>query len=328
MAEPAIQVTDLVKVYREKSSHPVRALDGLTLTVREGEIFGLLGRNGAGKTTLLRILTTLIEPTSGRVTILHRDAVKNPLEVRKNICVVLQENAVELYLSVRDNFFTFARFHSIPAGEVRSRTNRVIEQFGLGDYADQKVIDLSSGLKRRVQVAKVFMVDKPIIFLDEATTGMDPVNKRATIDAIREQARRGRTIFLTTHILQEAEELCDTIAIIDHGKRLACGSLQQIKSLARHALDITLTFDTLTDATLSELRALPSTKFEHTDNTVDMCVAGGEVAVLELVARLARQQRVLHVEMSSATLEDAFFELLRKSAHRPPGTTEDGGLSP
>lgn len=306
----AIAVTDLVKVYREHSSAPVRALDGLSLTVGRGEIFGLLGRNGAGKTTLLRVLTTLIRPTGGHVTVLGHDVLRDPLEVRKNICVVLQENAVELFLSVRDNLETYARFHGIPREEIRRRADRAIDQFGLGEHRAQKVIDLSGGLKRRVQVAKVFMVDKPLIFLDEATTGMDPINKRAALDAIREQTARGRTIFLTTHLLQEAEELCDTIAIVDRGQLVAGGDVRTIKAMASGALDLTITFERLTPEMLGRLRALPALKFSHTNTTVEMCIKGEEAAVLQMVAALAQETRILHFEATGATLEDAFVELL------------------
>ncbi len=186
---PAIHVQELVKVYRGSGGKPVRALDGLTLEVRQGEIFGLLGRNGAGKTTLLRVLTTLVPPTSGSARVMGMDVQTHGLDVRRSICAVLQENAVEIFLSVDDNLATYARFQGVPRAEARRRADRALEVFGLTEYRSQKVIDLSGGLKRRVQVAKVFMADKPIVFLDEATTGMDPLNKRATLDAIREEAR-------------------------------------------------------------------------------------------------------------------------------------------
>jgi ABC-2 type transport system ATP-binding protein len=139
---------------------------------------------------------------------------------------------------------------------------------------------------------------------------MDPITKHATIDAIRDQAHLGRTVFFTTHILQEAEELCDTIAIVDNGKCLALGDLQQIKSMARQALEVSVTFDLLTDAILAELQTLPLLKFAQKDNTVEMCIRGGEVEALELVTRLARGKHVVHVEVNSASLEDAFIELL------------------
>lgn len=320
MSDHAIDISNLVKVYKETSPQPVRALDGVDLRVRRGEIFGLLGRNGAGKTTLLRILTTLTQPTAGDVSVFGMDIRRDALAIRRNICVVLQENAVEIFLSVRDNLTTYARFHSVPRDEINRRADRAIEQFGLGEYRNQKVIDLSGGLKRRVQVAKVFMVDKPLVFLDEATTGMDPINKRATIDAIRDQSTQGRTIFMTTHILQEAEELCDTIAIIDRGKLVASGNIHAIKSLASRALDITMTFETLTEEMLGHLRALPAMKLKYSNNTVEMCIRGEEASTLELIARLARTNRLVHFEASSATLEDAFFEVLGGERRDGEGT--------
>jgi ABC-2 type transport system ATP-binding protein len=322
MDEPAIEVENLVKVYREGSSLPVRALDGLSLRVSKGEIFGLLGRNGAGKTSLLRILTTMIQPSSGRVSVLGSDIQRQALDVRKKICVVLQENAVELYLSVWDNLSTYGRFHSIPRADLEQRADHVIGQFGLREYVNQKVIDLSGGLRRRVQVAKVFLVDKPLVFLDEATTGMDPINKRATLDAIREQSRIGRTIFLTTHMLQEAEELCDSIAIIDHGRCVAYGNLRAIKALATNTFDIEVTFDAVTDPLLDELRQLPLVKLTRKKNTIAMSMKGEELAALELVSRVAKHHKVIHIEVSTSTLEDAFLELLEKRSGAGRATRE------
>jgi ABC-2 type transport system ATP-binding protein len=317
-SETAIDVRDLVKIYRPRSAPPVRALDRLTLQVRRGEIFGLLGRNGAGKTTLLRILTTLIPPTSGEVKILGHDLRTYADEIRSHLCVVLQENAVELYLSVVDNLDTYARFHSIPRHQVLARIEGVMDQFGLTEYCTQKVIDLSGGLKRRVQVAKVFLVDKPLVFLDEATTGMDPINKRATLEAIHQQARQGRTIFLTTHVLEEAEELCDTIAIIDRGRCIASGDLPRIKALVPGAFEITIVFDTIPPSLLENLGRLPLLRLSHTPTTVEATVRPADLSVLEEVIRIARHAEIRHLEVRSATLEDVFLELLGPEAGGPP----------
>lgn len=313
MADAVIQTDSLVKVYKEKSPQPVRALDGLNLSVKRGEIFGLLGRNGAGKTTLLRILTTLIPASSGNARILGLDVDKNGLEVRKNICAVLQENALEMFLSVKDNLMTYARFHSVPSHEREKRSMHAIEQFGLTEHITQKAMDLSGGLKRRLQVAKVFMVDKPVVFLDEATTGMDPINKRAVLDAIREQANRGRTIFLTTHILQEAEELCDTIALINKGKIIASGDLNTIKALATNVFEVSITFESITDDIIQQLRSLSPIRFEQKGNTVELCINSVDGTVLETIARLSRISPIVQLEMNGGTLEDAFVELLGES---------------
>jgi len=322
MSDPAIIVEDLVKLYKSRTDHPVRALDGLSISVGNGEIFGLLGRNGAGKTTLLRILTTLIRPTSGRVSVLGLDVSERQLEIRRNICVVLQETAVELYLSVRDNLDTYARFQGVPRVLIPERIKKVTEQFGLGDVLQQKTIDLSGGLKRRVQVAKVFMVDKPVIFLDEATMGMDAINKRATLNAIHEETLKGRTIVLTTHILEEAEELCDKVAIIDRGKIVASGDLPTIKSIVSGTIDIILTFETLTDEVLRQLKTLPLQKFSQAGNTVELCLRVDHLTVLDYVAQLARSAKVLNVEVATTSLEDAFIEIIDRIRPSETGAPE------
>jgi ABC-2 type transport system ATP-binding protein len=305
-----IRAQDLVKVYHPGSRNAVRALDGLTLDITKGEIFGLLGRNGAGKTTLLRILTTLVRPTEGLAEVCGYNVADHPRKVREAICAVLQENAVEVFLSVMDNLSTYARFHSIPSSQIRSKAEAVMEQFGLTDHRNQKVIDLSGGLKRRVQVAKVFMVDKPVVFLDEATTGMDPVNKRATLDAIREHARQGRTILLTTHILQEAEELCDRIAIIDHGRSIASGDLQKIKALAGSAYDVSVTFKTMRPEIQEIARSFPLLKLTTTHTTLEMSIQGTDGSTFALLNALSRCEPIVHFEVNSASLEDVFLELL------------------
>lgn len=310
MSETAISVVNLTKVYREGTSGAVLALDGVNLSVRRGEIFGLLGRNGAGKTTLLRILTTLIAPTGGTATVLGLDVQKHGLEVRRRLCAVLQENALEQFLSVKDNLITYARFHAVPPHEREPRAARAMEQFGLTEHSNQKAMDLSGGLKRRLQVAKVFMVDTPIVFLDEATTGMDPINKRAVLDAIREQADSGRTVFLTTHILEEAEELCNTIAMINKGRIVATGDVHTIKALGSSVFEITITFDAVNDAILRQLHSLAPARILQQGNTIAMCVNGIESSVLETITQLSRAATITHLEVNSGTLEDAFVELL------------------
>jgi len=189
----------------------------------------------------------------------------------------------------------------------------VMAQFGLEEYRHQKVIDLSGGLKRRVQVAKVFMVDKPVVFLDEATTGMDPVNKRATLDAIREHARQGRTILLTTHILQEAEELCDRIAIVDQGRCLVTGDLAMIKSMATRAYDINVTFERMRPEILETASRYPLLKLRSTSTTLEMSVRGSEVSTFALLDALSHVEPIVHFEVTSASLEDVFLELLGTS---------------
>jgi ABC-2 type transport system ATP-binding protein len=316
MSEFALQVENLVKVYeprglRLRGRTPVRAVDGLSFEVKRGQIFGLLGPNGAGKTTTLKVLNTLIRPTSGRASVLGFDVVAQPLDVRRRISVVIQESAAELFLSTRDNLLTFARFHSLPIAEAQRRAEKVMDLFHLREDAARKVQDLSGGFRRRVQVAKVFMVDTPVVFMDEFSTGMDPILKRAVMSYLREEAARGRTIVLTTQILSEAEELCDDILIMNKGKQVARGDLHALKLLSENVYDVSLTFEKLPVAIEQHLAPLAPRRMSVTGNSVEFSVKADEARVLALVAELAKRERVLRVEVSGASLEDIFVELMK-----------------
>lgn len=312
MSDPAIVVDGLVKVFRRRGQPEVRAVDGLSFTVPRGEIFGLLGPNGAGKTTTLRILTTLVAPTSGRATVLGRNVVSESLEVRRRIAVVIQEHAAELFLSVRDNLLTFARFHGLHGGAARRRADEVMERFALRADARRKVQDLSGGFRRRVQVAKVLMIDTPLVFLDEFSTGMDPLLKRSVMALLREEADRGRTIVLTTQVLPEAEELCDDILILNRGREVARGDLHTLKLLSAGVYEVAVTFESLPEGIERELEARHPLRLRVSDRTVEIALKEDEARVLGLVADLARRGRVLRIEIGGATLEDVFIELMER----------------
>jgi len=309
MSDYAIEVVDLVKVFSRRGQRSVRAVDGLSFAVPRGTIFGLLGPNGAGKTTTLRILTTLARPTSGRATVAGHDVVGSPLDVRRNIAAVIQENAADLLLTVRDNLLTYGRFHGLAPSEIAGRADRVLAEFGLGEEAGRKVMDLSGGFRRRVQVAKAFMVETPVLFLDEFSTGMDPILKRQVMSSLRAQAGRGRTIVLTTHILTEAEELCEDILIVNGGRQVARGDLHALKLLSRGVYEVTMTLDKVPGGLEEELRARRPLRLRVNSNTVEVALKEDEARVLALVADLARRARVLRVEIAGADLEDVFVEL-------------------
>jgi ABC-type multidrug transport system ATPase subunit len=313
MSTDSILVENLVKTFERRGQPPTRAVDGLTFGVARGSIFGLLGPNGAGKTTTLRMLTTLVRPTGGRASIEGFDVVRQPLEVRRRIAVVIQEHAAELFLSVRDNIKAFARFHGLTRAALGSRVDEVIEQFGLADETNRKVMDLSGGFRRRVQVAKMFVVDTPVLFLDEFSTGMDPLLKRSVMARLRAEAQRGRTIVLTTQVLTEAEELCDDILIINKGRQAARGDLHSLKLLSAGVYEVTVTFAELPERLEEEVRALDPLRMEITQNTLVLGLRESEARVLDLVARLAAKGRVLRLEVSGASLEDIFVELTRPS---------------
>ncbi len=313
MSEAALEVENLAKVYHPRSQAPVHAVDGMSFGVARGTIFGLLGPNGAGKTTILKILNTLSRPTGGWARVLGYDVVAQPLEVRRRVSVVLQETAVELFLTVRDNLLSFARFHGLDRNPARRRADEVMERFHLGDDADRKVQDLSGGYRRRVQVAKVFMVSTPVLFLDEFSTGMDPVLKRAIMGYLREEAGRGRTIVLTTQVLSEAEELCDDILIMNKGRLVARGDLNALKLLSEGVYEVVMTFDRLPAGIEGELARLDPLRVNVNQSTIEVALKASEARVLELVSELARDRRVMRVEVTGASLEDIFVELTKEN---------------
>jgi ABC-2 type transport system ATP-binding protein len=315
MSRAAIEVENLVKVFGGRFGRAgVPAVSDLTFNVERGAIFGLLGPNGAGKTTTLRILTTVVRPTSGRASVLGYDVVRQPQEIRRRIVVVIQEHAAELFLSVRDNLLTFARFHGQSGPDVRRRADRILDDFGLAAEATRKVQDLSGGYRRRVQVAKVFMVDTPIVFLDEFSTGMDPILKRSVMELLRREAAGGRTIVLTTQVLSEAEELCDDILIIGNGRPLARGDLNALKLLTDRLYDVSVTFDRAPADLDAVLAGYEPIRVRTSQNTVHIALKDEESHVLALVTALAARGRVLRIEINGASLEDIFIELTQKGA--------------
>ena len=309
MSEFALEIENLVKVYASRGKAPIRAVDGMSFRVPRGIIFGLLGPNGAGKSSLLRMLSTLTRPTEGTAKILGYDVVKRPIEVRKRISSVIQATAVELFLSVKDNLLTYARFQGLDKAVAARRADALIEEFQLGPEVDRKVQDLSGGFRRRVQVAKVFMVDTPVLFLDEFSTGMDPILKRQVMNLLRAEIEKERTIILTTQVLNEAEELCDDILIINRGKQIARGDLNTLKQLSRGVYDITLAFDRLPDTIQTEIAALTPIRFTVEGNTIELTLKIEEHRVMDVVSALSRNRHVLRVEVRGASLEDIFVEL-------------------
>lgn len=217
MEMPCISVKDLRKSY----GRSVNAVDGVTFDIPYGRVFGFLGPNGAGKTTTLKVLTTLVHPTSGTVRIFDKDIVRHSKEIRKRIGVVLQEPSFESNLKVERALELYGLMWGISGEKRRDRARGLIEKFDLGSFRNSKNDELSIGQRRRVQVAREFMHDMDLLFLDEPTVGLDPAARRTLLDYVKQQVRGGLTVFFTTHIMEEAEYLCDEIAIINKGKIMA-----------------------------------------------------------------------------------------------------------
>ncbi len=254
-----------------KSYGSVKAVNDITMSIKSGQVFGFLGPNGAGKSTTIKLLTTLIQPSGGSLTILGIDAIKNPLKVRHKIGVVLQQPSYERTLTVEKSLEKYGMMWNVPKIERKIRMEKLLKDFELIEIRKKRNEDLSIGQRRRVQVAREFMHDMDLLFLDEPTVGLDPSARRKLLDYLRNKVKTGLTIFFTTHILTEAEYLCDEIAIIDKGKILAVDTpdalknrfgkektikihllknQQEVKSLLSGILDCKIDFKTGTNITI------------------------------------------------------------------------------
>jgi len=225
----AIEAEGLVKVYRTRAGE-VRALDGLDLVVPEGSVLGLLGPNGAGKTTTVRILATLLRPDAGRATVAGFDVVREADQLRSVIGLSGQYAAVDENLTGNENLWMFGRLYQMSSGEAKRRAETLLEQFSLTDAANRPVKTYSGGMRRRLDLASALIGQPRLLFLDEPTTGLDPRSRIAMWDVIRSLVREGTTLLLTTQYLEEADELADTIAVVDHGRIIAKGTADELKS--------------------------------------------------------------------------------------------------
>jgi len=223
--EVVMRTEQLTKVY---NGH-IRAVDGLDLEVYEGEIFGLLGPNGAGKTTTAGMLTTRVIPTSGRAFVGGIDVVEHPTAAKQVIGVVPQSNTLDRSLSVWENLYFHGRFFGMSAKTAKAEATRLLEQFRLIERAKEPVAALSGGMAQRLMVARAIMHRPATLFLDEPTAGLDPQSRLALWEILGELHAEGQTILLTTHYMEEADELCDRLAIIDHGHLLALGTPEELK---------------------------------------------------------------------------------------------------
>ncbi len=224
-----ITAEGLVKIYKTRK-HEVRALDGLDLSVADGTILGLLGPNGAGKTTTVRILATLLKPDAGHATVAGYDVVRDAQQIRTLIGLSGQYAAVDENLTGRENLWMFGTLYQLPSGTARTRANELLEQFELTDAGDRVVKTYSGGMRRRLDLASALIGRPKLLFLDEPTTGLDPRSRLGMWEVIRSLVREGVTLLLTTQYLEEADELADTIAVVDRGKIIARGTADELKA--------------------------------------------------------------------------------------------------
>ncbi|MYB18043.1 MAG: ABC transporter ATP-binding protein [Holophagales bacterium] len=238
MSTVQVEVQDLSKNFFDQSRGEVRAVQEVNFECRSSEIFGLLGANGAGKTTTLRMISTVLQPTAGTARVLGHDVVSDPVEVRRNLGFYSASTALYPRLTARETLTLFARVNKYPAERTRSRVEEMIERFGLGDYAGARIEKLSSGMKQKVSIARTVVHDPPVLIFDEPTVGLDVLNALDLQKAIQELREDGKAILFSTHIMSEAERLCDRIAIIDKGRIRACDDLEGLRAAtSQHYLE-------------------------------------------------------------------------------------------
>jgi len=219
MPETEIIIDNLTKKFED-----ITAVDGLCLSISKAELFGLLGPNGAGKTTTINVLCGLTEPSSGSVKVAGHDVQKEVSQVKKIIGVCPQETPVYAHLTGRENVELFGNLYEMPKEKLKERAEKLLQILGLSEDTDRRVGKYSGGMKRRLNLIMALVHDPEIAFLDEPTVAMDPQARHAVWEFIRELKKAGKTIILTTHYMEEAQELCDRVGIIDHGKLIALGS--------------------------------------------------------------------------------------------------------
>ncbi|MEP7245852.1 MAG: ABC transporter ATP-binding protein, partial [Gammaproteobacteria bacterium] len=233
---------------------------------------------------------------------------------RRRMAVVLQQTAAENMLTVRDNLMIYAYLHGLSRRDAQARSKQVVEEFELGDRLSSTVQELSLGMKRRIQIAKIFMLDTPLIIMDEATTGMDPMMKRRMMDRLRTEARNGRTILLTTQVLSEAEELCERIMIIDKGRTMASGTLLELRKRSAQVFRVVLSFGE-TEADLAGLlQSLNPAKLAVTGRTAEMVIHAEESSLLTKLADVSRHAPILQFEVRGPTLEEIFMNLVKEAS--------------
>jgi ABC-2 type transport system ATP-binding protein len=310
----AIQTQGLRKVYPLASPGGARelvALDGLDLEIGAGEFFGLLGPNGAGKTTTIGILTTRVLASAGHASVAGADVIHDPVGVRRRIGVVPQRANPDRGLDVLENLVFHAAYFGIPRGEATRRAMALLAQLGIAEKAAEKVDALSGGQQQRLMIARALIHEPEVIFLDEPTVGLDPQARLALWDVLRELHRQGRTIVMTTHYMEEADRLCDRLAIIDKGKLLALDTTAALKAKAPGGTLIDLTLDG--DAADAASRAATLPGVSDATGAGDMLrvrsTAGGRIISEVIEAAESAGRHVKNISLEEPSLETLFISL-------------------
>jgi ABC-2 type transport system ATP-binding protein len=324
MSESVVSVKKLRKFFPSKHGE-VKAVDGVNLEVKAGEVFGFLGPNGAGKTTTLRMLTTLMVPDSGEAIVAGVDVKESPEKVRRLIGYVSQAGGADMPATGEENLVLQGQLYGMDNKSAKARARELIKLLDLSEFADRIVYSYSGGQRRRLDVALGLMNRPQVLFLDEPTTGLDPQNRANLWVQIEKLRKEGTTIFLTTHYLEEADALCDRIAIMDHGKIVAIGTPAELKKQVAGDC-ITIGIDEQEKKAPKLISVLKKKDFireiTDDDNHLRLYVKDGAKAIPEVLKLLDAEKIILKtITLSSPSLDDVF---LRQTGHSLRDT-EAGG---
>ena len=310
-AELAVEATDLVKVFGKNKKAPVRALNGVSLSVQAGTVLGLLGPNGAGKTTAVRILSTILLPDSGRACVAGHDVVHEAQQVRSLIGLAGQSATVDENLTGRENLRMVGRLTHMAKRDILGRADVLLDQFGLTDAANRPLKTYSGGMRRRLDLAVALIARPPILFLDEPTTGLDPQSRQDLWVIIEELVSSGVTVLLTTQYLEEADRLAHRVVVIDHGKVIAQGTPAELKAdLGTTVLSLTFTDPSTAGQTLGRLTHLTDRPPVQDGATLDLTVESGPAVAAEALRVLdAAGIKVCGLALREPSLDDVFLSL-------------------
>lgn len=309
----AIRTEGLRKTYKS-SRGDVEAVRGIDLDVPQGEFFGLLGPNGAGKSTTIGMLTTLVAPTGGKAWVAGHDVVKDPVAVKRRIGVVTQNNTLDMQLTVQENLEFRSRFFGLSLGAASKRAAQLIDAFGLSDRRKAMADQLSGGQARRLMIARALVHQPDVLFLDEPTAGLDPQTRVNLWDILQVLHAQGQTILLTTHYMEEAEALCDQVAVVDHGKILADGTVDELLADSGAQTIVTVRYDERVPDGLAERAGLTErpgvTKVEADGDQIRVFSGDPEGLLGDLVGLgAANGLRVRDASEAKPSLETAFLAL-------------------
>ncbi|MHA1560134.1 MAG: ATP-binding cassette domain-containing protein [Alphaproteobacteria bacterium] len=301
-----------------------KAADGISLSIPRGSVFGLLGPNGAGKTTMVRILTTLLKPDGGSAHVAGFDVATEATEVRRRIGLVGQYATVDEILSGRQNLIMIARLHGLSSGSAKKRADELLERFDLLEPGKKSVKTYSGGMRRRLDLAASLVVSPPILFLDEPTTGLDPIGRAATWEVISTMTKGGTTVLLTTQYLEEADQFCERIAVIDHGKVVAEGTPAQLKSRVSNATLVVQLGDNLAEGA-ARAAVIPFAAGELQLRGRELVAPLRDLgSTAEIIKSLAAAGATLdQINIAKASMDDVFFELTGRSVGAEDAISEE-----